>query len=419
MKKAFLSGLALLVVALCLAEGWRVWAQAGAQRIQPGDLVYQGAFRLPDGPEEIAWNYSGAAAAYYPAGDPQGPADAYPGSIFGTGHDWNQHVSEIGIPAPVISAAKNLDELPTAKTLQEFRNIRGDLFGPLEIPSVGLEYLPKQGAQTSDKLYFCWGQHMEEGVTAPSHGWCELDLSNPKTAGAWNVGGFPRYLTSDYLFEIPRAWADANAPGMYLATGRYRDGGQGAQGPSVIAIAPWNDGNPPAPGARLKAVPLLKYSDVTADEQHKMNNYHHSDEWPGGAWLTAGEKSAVIFVGTKGQGKCWYGFANGVLWPDDPPYPPVPAPPNDSRGWWSDSFVGQVLFYDPADLAAVAKGEKKPYEPQPYATLDMDQYLFAAKGKQQKNRVGSCCFDRERGLLYVFECRADGDKSLVHVWKVR
>ena len=63
--------------------------------IQPADLVYQGAFRLPEGPEEIGWGYSGAAMAVYPGGDPDGPADGYPGSIFGTGHDWNQYVSEI------------------------------------------------------------------------------------------------------------------------------------------------------------------------------------------------------------------------------------------------------------------------------------------------------------------------------------
>jgi hypothetical protein len=226
-------------------------------------------------------------------------------------------------------------------------------------------------------------------------------------------------VTCDYLFEVPKSWADANLPGMYLATARFRDGGQGSQGPVTIAIAPWSDGNPPAPGAQLKAVPLLMYTDVTAEEQHRMNNYHHADEWPGGAWLTAGEKSSVIFVGTKGQGKCWYGFANGVVWPDNGPYPPIPAPPNDSRGWWSSEFVGQILFYDPADLAAVAQGQKKSHEPQPYATLDVDKWLYRVRSKQQKSHLASCCFDRERGLLYVFEPRADGDKSLVHVWEVK
>ena len=77
----------------------------------------------------------------------------------------------------------------------------------------------------------------------------------------------------------------------------------------------------------------------------------------GAVWLTSDNRSAVVFVGTKGQGKCWYGFANGVVWPEGGPYPPVPPYPNDQRGWWSTSFAAQILSYDPADLAAVAKGK--------------------------------------------------------------
>jgi hypothetical protein len=386
--------------------------------IQPTDLTYLGAFRLPDGPEEIGWGYSGAAMTYYPHGDPDGPADGYPGSIFGTGHDWNQHVSEISIPAPIISPDKDVEDLNTATTLQDFQNIRGDLFGEFELPRAGLEYLPAQGGQTTDKLYFCWAQHMGDAETNPSHGWCELDLSNPQTAGAWRIGDYWNYVTTDYIFAIPQRWADANTPGMYLATGRFRDGGQGARGPSLLAYGPWNEGNPPAANSTLSAVPLLLYTDVTAEDDFTMDNYHHSDGWSGGAWLTGGDKSAVVFVGTKGIGDNWYGFANGVVWPDEPPYPPVPDPPYDQRGWWSTGFEGQIVFYDPAELAAVARGEMEPYEPQPYATLQIDQYLYDIDFTQPWYHVGAASFDRERGLLYLFEPLADEDKSLIHVWEV-
>jgi hypothetical protein len=67
----------------------------------------------------------------------------------------------------------------------------------------------------------------------------------------------------------------------------------------------------------------------------------------------------------------------------------------------------------------VARGQKKPHEPQPYATLELDEHLFAVKSPHQKHRVRSCALDRERGLLYLTEFRADGDKSLVHVWRVK
>jgi hypothetical protein len=108
-------------------------------------------------------------------------------------------------------------------------------------------------------------------------------------------------------------------------------------------------------------------------------------------------------------GDCWYGCADGT---DEPPWPP-----DCDRGWWSTGFVGQMLFYDPADLAAVARGEMETWEPQPYATLDIDEYLYHIESTQQKYHLGAAGFDRERGLLYVFEPLADGDKPLVHVWR--
>ena len=100
------------------------------------------------------------------------------GSIFAIGHDHHQRVSELSIPIPVISKNKNLGELNSARTLQVFQDITGGRFGQLEIPRAGLEYLAAQGPQKTGKLHFCWGQHFQEFEA--SHGWCDLDLSNPR-----------------------------------------------------------------------------------------------------------------------------------------------------------------------------------------------------------------------------------------------
>lgn len=381
---------------------------SSADLIMPPDLTYLGAFRLPDGTPDMSWEYSGTAMAYYPDGDPTGPDDGFPGSIFGTGHDVYQRVSEISIPVPVISPSKNPGELNTATTLQEFHDIRGDIFGDLEIPRAGLAWLPKQGAQTSDKLYLCWGQHMQfEKV--PSHLWCDLDLSDPHVAGPWYIDDLDNYLTCDYLFPIPQSWADAHLPGRLLATGRFRDGGQGSQGPCIVAIAPWLEGNPPGVNHHLAATPLLRYSSSYWEDptDYKMYGYHDSDEWSGGAWLTtASGKSSVIFAGTKGRGDCWYGNPDG------------PCLECDNRGWWSTRFEGLIVFYNPADLAAVAAGAMQPHEPQPYAEMQIDEYLYHITSEQQYSHVGAVDYDPARGILYLFEPLADGDKSLVHVWKV-
>ncbi|MFW6129327.1 MAG: hypothetical protein ACOC6P_03670 [Candidatus Aminicenantaceae bacterium] len=214
---------------------------------------------------------------------------------------------------------------------------------------------------------------------------------------------------NDYIFEILEAWASEYTPGKLLATGRFRDGGWSGQGPALFAFGPWSQGNPPSHGTDLDYVTLLCYtSTLDYDQvQHTMENYHHSDEWAGGAWLTAGNRSAVVFVGTKGVGDCWYGDQDGPCLDCD-----------GERGWWSTGFEGRFIFYDPADFAAVAYGTKEPWEPQPYAFLNVDEYLFGIESTQQKYHLGAACFDRERGFFYVFEPRADGEQPLIHVWKI-
>ncbi|MCP4350087.1 MAG: hypothetical protein GY795_31795 [Desulfobacterales bacterium] len=405
--------------------------------VQPSDLEYRGAFRLPDVSGECDWTYSGHAMTCYPDGDPGGQNDGYPGSVFAVGNDAVcQYVSEISIPEPVISSGKNLDELNTATTLQDFHDIRGGMFGDhqsLTIPRVGLEYLPPQGSQTTGKLHFCWAQHIQDFEV--SHGWCELDLSNPQPAGPWLIGNYTNYVTNDYIFEIPKEWADANVPGHYLATGRSREGPWSGRGPALFTYAPWNNGNPPAPNSTVSSItPLLLYGtqeagtpEIATDASMEVNDYQDSDHWYGGAWLTAGDNAALIFAGTKAVGKSWYGFANGIVWQYDcadhtpPTCPEYPDWPYDDRGFWADGYEGQIIFYNPDDLAAVAKGTKQTWEPQPYASLDINQYLFDPEidiTRYKRDIIGATGFDRTNGLLYIIEKLADGDKSIIHVWKV-
>ncbi len=401
-----------------------------SQLIQPADLQYLGAFRLPEVSGDSDWNYSGNGSAYYPPGDPAGPDDGTPGSIFAIGHDQQQFISEISIPVPKISKARNPADLNTAGTLQPFRDVKGNMFGELEIPRADIEYLGPQKGQTAGKIHFCWGQHMQYELV-PSHGWCETTLSNPNTAGPWFFDGHLNFTTNDYLFEIPEAWSNANTPGRRLASGRFRDGGLAGYGPALFAYGPWQDGNPPQPNAVLQSVTtLLLYGEhaegvpeIQVSDDKKMIWYSPTDEWSGGAWLEAGGHAALVFAGTKSMGRNWYGFSDGTEYPTDGqgPFPPVPPHPHDQRGWWADSIQAQILFYNPQDLAGVAQGEKKPYEPQPYAYFNLNPYLFDSGYDYERDKMtslGDCCYDRVHNLLYVFERLADEDRSLVHVFRI-
>lgn len=414
-----------------------LWA---AGRLQPEDLVYQGAFRLPDVAGDCDWTYSGHAMTFYPSGDPDGASDGYPGSLFASGNDANcQYISEISIPEPLISASQSLAELNTAQTLQPFADIRPGMFGSFEgmtLPRVGLAYLPAQGSQATEKLHFCWAEHFQEFGEA-SHGWCELDLSAPQSQGPWPIEGYSNYVSNDYMFEIPQDWSDANTPGEYLATGRAREGLWSGRGPALFAYGPWNDGNPPT-GASV--TPLLLYgtqedgaTDIVSDPSQAMTDYKDADHWFGGAWLSKGAHHSLIFAGTKALGDCWYGYANGVVYPHDcyaPDTPACPEPPEwpyNNRGFWADSYQAQIIFYDPEDLAAVASGKMESWEPQPYAVLNLDPYLYDPYTPEdfenhliryKGDYLGAVAFDRQNRLLYVTEKQADNEKSLIHVFAI-
>jgi len=437
-------------------------------RIVPSNLTYLGAFKLPYVNEDdgegtpVSWQYGGTGATFYPSGDPSGPADGFPGSIYAIGHDQTMYVSEISIPVPVISTS--LADLNTAGTLRDFANIRTGvtsieaLWNAASLRYSDLAYLPTQAGQSSEKIYACWGAHAHsDDKNCPTHMWCDLDLTHG--IGAWRIGPNEMDLlsSSDLLCEIPVSWANSQSStsGKYLATGRYKEGGHAGQGPSVYAIAPWND-VPVSDDTIMTSVHLLGYSGTLGEGYdygggHTMTDYNDADEWNGMSWLRVGTKEALIFVGTKGHGTAWYGFSDGSVYNPDgsitytngktspvpvdgnsEPY--YPDPPNNERSFWSTSFEAEMIFYDPADLAAVARGTKYPYEPQPYATLSLDQYLYNIDKindpdhfpvTRNRHRMGACCYDSTNHLLYVFEYRGEPDNAgftdsnpIVHVFRV-
>lgn len=404
-----------------------------ARAFAPEDLAYRGAFRLPDDSVGMGWDYSGHGMSYFPDGDVGGDDDGYPGSLFIVGHDQQLWVGEVSIPAPVDS--RNLEDLNVAQTLQSLSDISGGIVtDALVLPRMGIEYLPAIGGMPEEKLHFAIGQHIQG--FEPSHGWASTDLDSPNPEGLWLFDGFTNYATNDYLFEIPEEWSAAYTPGYRLACGRFREGVWGGLGPALFAYAPWLDGNPPLKGDRLgHVIPLLLYGqqaegmpELVVEDRMRMQAYAESDHWWGGAWLTASCGESVILTGTKALGKSWYGFANGVVWDyacmDDPAIecPEIPNYPYDDRGFWAEDYQPSILFFDPADLARVAKGEIAAYEPQPYALMDLSDYWFDPEINLEiykRDLVGAAAFDRGRGILYIIERLGDETKSVVHVFQIQ
>ena len=386
--------------------------------IQPADLVYEGAFWLPNGAtDDQSWAYTPGGLTYMPNGDPTGPSDGYPGSLVGPGHDWFHLVGEASIPVPVIST--NPATLPVATQLHPFVDLTGGLLaGQGSVDTFGdVAYLEAQGAQTSDKIYWtAYEYYNVSAVNYLSHGWAETNLSSPQAQGLWRLGSasdpvYHAMRTSDYMCDVPRAWADTFIGGRYLVSGRSREAGccGGAQGPALFAFAPWQDGNPPAYGAELGALPLLYYPEIVAciadPGQCLWPDYRACDNWQGLAWLEVGGSQAVVVSGTKALGANRYGLGD----PGDCDY--------GIQGYHCDPYVGEILFYDPNQLAEVAAGTRDPWSVLPYAYYrpvdNIGAYLLPSC---QNGNFRGAAFDRARALLYVQQ--VEGEDVLVHVFRV-
>jgi hypothetical protein len=157
--------------------------------VQPEDLVYLGAFRLPHGGERpLTFEYGGNAMTFRPGGDPSGPDDGFPGSLFISGHDRlpygelpdGSQVAEINILVPLQASAPG--QLNTAEFLQGFQNVAAGFFTGLdEIPRLGMAYLDTPAI--GPLVHLSWGEHLQPDPPAASHAWFSPDLEHPNTQG--------------------------------------------------------------------------------------------------------------------------------------------------------------------------------------------------------------------------------------------
>jgi hypothetical protein len=428
-----------------------------ADRLYPSDLTYLGAFLVPQTDA-----YAGMAAidgpsslSYRPDGDPTGNGDGFPGSLFLSNHDF---VAEIKIPAPVKST--NFSSLNTAQQIQATSGIAvnsgaNDRFG-------AVAYMPAKGAQTSAKLYWSSFEYYNvAGRDYPCIGWSEINLAAANSKGSWHVGPpasdwnspYHGMKCGDYLIPIDQAWADQYTGGKSLLVGRYREAGAagGSMGPVLTAIAPWKDGNPPANGSNLSALPLMSFNSISSSsgtnwmEFRLLNDpdytyYSAGDHWHGGAWVARGNKKAIILVGRhatySGAPLCPAGQAGGGcgggVGTNTPPYCygdggmdcPWGIAVTNSHGYHTGPYRPRFIFIDPDDLALVAQGSRTPTSIDAYYSFD-PSVSWPWADSDNYNDVAGAAYDSVNGYFYVAQANAyrpgGGSNTpwpVIHVYKV-
>ncbi len=382
-------------------------------RINPDtDLVYLGAFRVPDDKSgDTSWDYGGGGLTFNPDGDPTGAADGFPGSLFGIGKAANGKVSEYAIPKPVIS--NKLADLPFATAIQGFQDITGGrIGGTLTTYRMGdLELIKKTGAMPEDKLFWVIYEYYMPEYDLLTFGWSTLNLSAPKPEGLARIDNDVSSATSRYIFKIPPEWANINTNGRSIAVGRDRGQMNGSWGPTLFAIDPTQYSSI-MDGTLINSTPMMRYSETNPFPSPGWS--HGADDWNDGAWLGINGRSAVIIAGSKGIRT----DENGLLYYGDP----GPDGCGD-KGYHAEPNYAAILFYDPDDFAQVAKGTILPHEIKHYALYNVEKYMFKRFTCRQ-TILGGVGYDQSNQILYIEERLVGSGLSIystspiVHVWRI-
>jgi hypothetical protein len=385
-------------------------------RLGPEEVRYLGAFRLAEDRRTThgTLEYSNGALAYHPAGN------GGRGSLLVAGHVHRSLVAEYEVPAPV--ASRELDRLPVARMLHPFtdvlagvRNRAGNGF------IMSMAFVPGP-----DRVVFAHGSDYSDGgcvVTAGlgSVGWFGPTLDAPDTGGLWLLSArgrtLPQFESGRYVVALPPGWATAAGREAPVASGRHRN--WCAMGPNLFA---WTPGDEP-PGSVVPAVPLMHFG-PEGDTGRQSREFSHADNYTGAAWLEAGGRQALVITGVKDwePARSYYGYEGWT-------YPARCEPARTcrgDRGWRAADPRPTLLFFDPAELAQVARGARPAHAPRWYARLDLAPHAlrtypatFLTTGATAETFLATV--DPAARRLYLSESYVDGDppvRPVVHVFQV-
>ncbi len=387
------------------------------RRLTEADLHYLGAFRLPlEGSGESRFGYGGWAMTLNPNGDPNNDGiDSFPGSLYIVGHDHHQLVAEVTIPTPKDqrNLSGGVENLNVARYLQTFGDITGGMAKTLD---GGNGYKVSGLGYFNNKLYWTARKYYNvDGSNDLSHGVSDLSTTNPNAKGMWRLGDSHSSTTAGYIFTVPKYFADAYLEGRRLISGLFTQQGVAhtSQGPAMFAYGIWSeiaDSAFPTNGAKLNSKELVYYPyepifKVNGDPESNFPNHKVPDAWMGATWVNTPDAQGIVVVGQRAMGPTYYGDAR----------------PNDcsiDKGYHGTPYEPRFVFYDPADLALVAQGKKKPADVIPYLEWNPQQYFVQTCFWS----LTGAAYDEARHLLYVMhrgaDTKAGEPQPLIYVFKV-
>jgi hypothetical protein len=382
-------------------------APEGAPLVRATNLMYEGAFRLPQGKIGGSYfSYGGTALAFNSA----------TGSLFLVGHDHHQQVAEINIPQ--IRRATTASALATAMVLQPFADATEGqlgLVGPNNVKIGGLLHFHGQLYMTAYVYYDASAsQTLSHFVANPNLG-VHGDLKGPVKVGTIGAG-----FVSGYFGLVPEPWIAAL--GGPVLNGNCCLGiiSRTSYGPALFTLDPSAIGNKePVP-----ATPLLYYPSkhpllepgATGDGWSNTSTLFNGSTTVTGVVFPENTRS-VLFFGRHGATFCYGPGTSDTKLAGTPAEGGVDRycydPTESSKGTHGFPYAYYVWAYDANDLAAVKAKKKDPWSVRPYAT-----WGFELPYSDQSGRIMGATYDAKNSRIFVSQAFGDGEMPVIHALKL-
>ncbi len=378
--------------------------QRSSGRLRFDDLVYEGAFRVPEQSNGESFSYGGQTIAYNPLS-----GTLFAGSL-------RSKVAELSIPSPVKST--RVEDLPVASVVQPFRDPADGRLRDIANDGVILD-----GLLVHDGRLYGTGLIYYDAANSQrvSHFSRSLDLARPDVTRMHQVGETGKAgFVAGYMATVPPEWREAL--GGPAVTGQCCISiiSRTSFGPGLFA---WN---PADLGRRdpLPATPLLYYP-----QQHPtLGRWDGTSDTYGGTTDVAGVAmiggtTTVLFAGRNGTGAYCYGQGTADArkanerGPNGEKY--CYDPTSTDKGQHAFPYRLQFWAYDVNDLAAVRAGDRNPWDVRPYAVWPFELPPFG----DPFPRLGAISYDATHRRLFMTQLFGEKDgyarRPIFHVFTVR
>ena len=350
---------------------------AALPRLTRSALTYVGAFSVPHQDDNAQpLGYSGHALGYDPARH---------GLFFG-GHDWDQKLCEIGIPATI-----SLTQ--TASILQNCTDVTEGRLDQVD------DYLPKLGGTlvyNGRLIVSAYSYYDASGSQILSHFASSTILSQTgDLQGPYRVGDWAG-IVAGYMTTIPAAWQAALGGPALTGQCCIPIISRTSAGPAASVFDPDDVGRTdPVSATVILAYPL---EHPLAEVETQNDSFNLATHIVGVAF-PPGTRS-VLFFGRQGTGPYCYGTGEECNDPID-----------DSKGNHAYPYVHQIWVYDALDLVAVKNGQRQSWEVQPYALWRLSEMDDSGSA-----RIVGATYDPASGRVYITEFY--GEEPAVHVYQI-